>query len=486
MTSTPIAELRPAVRPPDRRTGQPRRLGGLAVRPRFDSPAVFGRLLDPAAGHWSLRPADPDAEATRRYVDETMVLETTWTTGDGHRDRRPTRSPRAPAGDPHALGARAPRLLRPRGRVHRRRGRDGRGVRPAPRVRPGGAAGHGGGGRRDRPGRRGRAGALVPRCRWTSPARPHPARLRLTAGGPAAARAAAPHDVRALARAAAGRRSSTTRCARRPTPGGRGRGCTRTTAGRGATSSTTAAGCCRRCPTSRPAPWSPPRRPRCPSRWAASATGTTATPGSATPASPWRRCGWRPAPTRPTSSSTTWRPPPPARSWAGQRPADHVRRRRRARPQPSGRCRTSPAGGTAGPSGSATAPGTSGRSTSTASCSARRTGWWPSSTRTTRATARRFLDRVRRRGRAPVAGDGPGHLGGPRGAPALPVLEAHVLGRAGPGRRPGRPLRADGPGAGWRARGRRDPRRRSSPRAGATRRSRSPSPSAPTTSTRRT
>ena len=26
--------------------------------PRFDSPAIFGRLLDDAAGHWSITPAD--------------------------------------------------------------------------------------------------------------------------------------------------------------------------------------------------------------------------------------------------------------------------------------------------------------------------------------------------------------------------------------------------------------------------------------------
>src|SRR5512139_1666534 len=45
--------------------------------PRFDSPSVMGRLLDEAAGHWSIRPAG-DFEATRRYVDATMVLETTF------------------------------------------------------------------------------------------------------------------------------------------------------------------------------------------------------------------------------------------------------------------------------------------------------------------------------------------------------------------------------------------------------------------------
>lgn len=50
--------------------------------PRFDSPSVFGRLLDARAGHWSIRPA-ADAEVTRRYVDETMLLETTFQTSGG-------------------------------------------------------------------------------------------------------------------------------------------------------------------------------------------------------------------------------------------------------------------------------------------------------------------------------------------------------------------------------------------------------------------
>ena len=50
--------------------------------PRFDSPSVFGRLLDDEAGHWSMRA--PDAtQMTRRYLDPTMVLETTFRTPTG-------------------------------------------------------------------------------------------------------------------------------------------------------------------------------------------------------------------------------------------------------------------------------------------------------------------------------------------------------------------------------------------------------------------
>jgi alpha,alpha-trehalase len=52
--------------------------------PRFDSPSVFARILDESAGHWSIRPADTTpVEASRRYVDDTLVLETTFTTASG-------------------------------------------------------------------------------------------------------------------------------------------------------------------------------------------------------------------------------------------------------------------------------------------------------------------------------------------------------------------------------------------------------------------
>ena len=77
--------------------------------PRFDSPSIFGRLLGDEAGHWSIRTSST-ADVTRRYLDRTMVLETTFRTptgavtiadalamGDGNRG--------------HELGRDAPHLL---------------------------------------------------------------------------------------------------------------------------------------------------------------------------------------------------------------------------------------------------------------------------------------------------------------------------------------------------------------------------------------
>jgi GH15 family glucan-1,4-alpha-glucosidase len=77
--------------------------------PRFDSPSIFGRLLGDDAGHWSIR-ATSATQVTRRYLDRTMVLETTFRTptgtvtitdalamGDGNRG--------------HELGKGAPHLL---------------------------------------------------------------------------------------------------------------------------------------------------------------------------------------------------------------------------------------------------------------------------------------------------------------------------------------------------------------------------------------
>ncbi|WP_159943350.1 MULTISPECIES: glycoside hydrolase family 15 protein [unclassified Nocardiopsis] len=49
---------------------------------RFDAPSVFTRLLDPDAGHWSIRP-DAPYTAAHRYVGDTMVVETEFDTGAG-------------------------------------------------------------------------------------------------------------------------------------------------------------------------------------------------------------------------------------------------------------------------------------------------------------------------------------------------------------------------------------------------------------------
>ena len=52
--------------------------------PRFDSPACFAALLDtPDAGHWTLAPAAGETCTRRRYLDDTLVLETEWITPEG-------------------------------------------------------------------------------------------------------------------------------------------------------------------------------------------------------------------------------------------------------------------------------------------------------------------------------------------------------------------------------------------------------------------
>ncbi len=51
--------------------------------PRFDSPSVFGSILDRGAGNFRIGPADIHVPASRRYIPGTMVLETSWGTPDG-------------------------------------------------------------------------------------------------------------------------------------------------------------------------------------------------------------------------------------------------------------------------------------------------------------------------------------------------------------------------------------------------------------------
>ncbi|WP_454852572.1 glycoside hydrolase family 15 protein [Promicromonospora soli] len=91
--------------------------------PRFDSPSVFGRLLDADAGAWTIRPAgtaDGATEVRRGYVSDTLVLRTTFSTPSGSveltdalavTDPRTNGIPDLATEDPHRLGEHAPHTL---------------------------------------------------------------------------------------------------------------------------------------------------------------------------------------------------------------------------------------------------------------------------------------------------------------------------------------------------------------------------------------
>jgi GH15 family glucan-1,4-alpha-glucosidase len=52
--------------------------------PRFDSPSCFGRLLDwQSGGFFALAPEEPERPGEREYVDDTLVLRTTFRTSTG-------------------------------------------------------------------------------------------------------------------------------------------------------------------------------------------------------------------------------------------------------------------------------------------------------------------------------------------------------------------------------------------------------------------
>ena len=52
--------------------------------PRFDSAACFAALLGGREhGRWQIAPAAPARRVTRRYLPDTAVLETTFTTDTG-------------------------------------------------------------------------------------------------------------------------------------------------------------------------------------------------------------------------------------------------------------------------------------------------------------------------------------------------------------------------------------------------------------------
>ncbi|WP_425953769.1 glycoside hydrolase family 15 protein [Xylanimonas sp. McL0601] len=77
--------------------------------PRFDSPSVMARLLDDGAGHWSIRPT-AEFSSARRYLDGTMVLETTFRTSTGTVVLSDALA-MGPENEGHALGRDVPHVL---------------------------------------------------------------------------------------------------------------------------------------------------------------------------------------------------------------------------------------------------------------------------------------------------------------------------------------------------------------------------------------
>ena len=77
--------------------------------PRFDSPSVFGRLLDPGAGHWTIAPAD-DFEDERAYDGDSLVLRSVFRTATGEVNVLDAAAVH-PGARGHELGLRSPHTL---------------------------------------------------------------------------------------------------------------------------------------------------------------------------------------------------------------------------------------------------------------------------------------------------------------------------------------------------------------------------------------
>ena len=305
MSSTPIADHallsdRHSARAGDRATGRSTGCASRASTARRSSAGcsttrrATGRCRP--AGEWT---------SSRRYLERTLVLETTFHTPAGTLVLTDALA-LGPDNGGHRLGADAPHLLVRRltctaGEVPRSRSS----YQPRPEyglITPDAV-----GGRRwgDRPRRRRVAGADDPR-------RARVSRAATRRGATHAAAPARPSTSRCIAPRWSRRRpGSGTRTelaerldATRSTPGGRGRTCTRRTTGPWADlvhhSGRVLQGLSFQ-PSGAIVAAADDVAARGHRR--ASATGTTATPGCATPASPWRRCGSRPARTRPTTSS---------------------------------------------------------------------------------------------------------------------------------------------------------------------------------------
>ena len=77
--------------------------------PRFDSPAVFARLLDPEGGHFSITPVG-DVDVRRRYLPGSLVIETEFVAATGTARLRDALAV-AEGERGHAVGLRAPHEL---------------------------------------------------------------------------------------------------------------------------------------------------------------------------------------------------------------------------------------------------------------------------------------------------------------------------------------------------------------------------------------
>ncbi len=106
--------------------------------PSFDSPSVFGSLLDREAGFFRFAPFGINHPTARAYIPGTNVLETTWKTPNGWivvRDAL-TMGPRETRGQDHAAHAAAGgRRRRARARAHGRMSRGQRRGRARLRAR---------------------------------------------------------------------------------------------------------------------------------------------------------------------------------------------------------------------------------------------------------------------------------------------------------------------------------------------------------------
>lgn len=77
--------------------------------PRFDSPSVFGRLLDGDAGHWAIRPVR-EFDVERFYLPDSLVLRSVFRTAGGEVTLTDAAA-LSPGARGHDLGLRSPHTL---------------------------------------------------------------------------------------------------------------------------------------------------------------------------------------------------------------------------------------------------------------------------------------------------------------------------------------------------------------------------------------